>query len=128
MRYGEQQLCAGLVEFSEPTLLIVGDAAALTELADQIQGRQKFRVPESNCIDIAVSFVATESQSKLQRNGNEYILRISASDAQIFADLIAALVNSHVPAHTYLDLNDEIPIMISKGEYDPKKIFSGDTA
>jgi hypothetical protein len=125
MRYDEQQLCAGVVELTEPTLLITGDASALAELANHIQENREFRLPKSNCINIAVSFVPSDSPSKLQRNGNEYILSISASDAKIFADQLRGLVNSHVPAHTYLDLPDEIPMIISKDEYDPKRVFLG---
>jgi hypothetical protein len=127
MRYDEPQLCAGLVDFSEPTLLIIGDASAFTELANHILKRQEVHLPKSNCIDIALSIVPTESPSRLQRTGNEFILNISATDAAMFADLIAGLVNSHAPAHTYLDFPGEIAVMISKGEYDPKKVFSGDT-
>ena len=125
-------LLIGIPEFSEPTLLILGDEESLRELSDHIASRR----------DIAMASLAPKvwssvplhleptraSQGKLQYQGESLVWQISESEAREFAHQLRTLATSPIPAHMYLDPPENpagLEIMASKGEYSPK-VFDRD--
>lgn len=119
----------GLVEFAEPTLLLVGEASSFSSLAEQIAGRREVMLHCASIKDhVSLCFLPATLGDRLVRQGDRFEWQISEPQAQSVARQLRELAASDRPAHAYLDpLANEsaFQIVASLGEYDPAKVFDG---
>jgi len=119
----------GIVDFAEPTLLIVGDAASFCWLADIFDSRQSLDLSSASIatpVDVNLLLNPVEEGDDLYRDGLKFKWRFSPQKAQEFASQLRALATSSVPAHAYLDVNpcsSGVRIVASKDEYSATKVF-----
>jgi len=117
----------GVVDFSEPTLLLISEARGFRWLADQIEHRNQFTISQIKGpaqTRVTIQFVPAQAGS-LNRTENVFTWGISRAESKLFADQLRELSVSTTPAHTYLDSASRgIPVIASFDEYDPEKIFS----
>jgi hypothetical protein len=121
-------LHVGLADFSEPTLLLLGDAAALNWLADRIAIRQSLDLSTSSFVKlhgVVVKLEAVDDGELCQRK-KSFTWRISPNESQQFVQQLRMLAASDIPAHAYLDPASNsagLDVMASKGEYIVDDIF-----
>lgn len=123
-------LHVGIAEFSEPTLLLLGDALVLHWLADQINACHVLRLAEMpdrvRQIGVDLRLIPGTQSGSLNLKGHVFAWEISANEAEQFAQQLRELADSIGPGHAYLDpqLNTSgVLVVASKGEYDPERIF-----
>lgn len=119
----------GLADFAEPTLLILGDAASLNWLADCIEARQSIDLSTSpfvKLVRVELVIAPADDEGSLSRNGALFKWKISALDAQQFAEQLRALAVCEKPAHAYLDPKAkgiDVQLIASHGEYSADAVF-----
>lgn len=118
----------GLADFSEPTLLIIGDAAALRWLADGFASQQLIDLSGSSLLMLhGISlFFELADKSEIIQIEKDIRLRVSLLESIKFAGVLQALAASNAPAHAYLDLaenNAGINVIASKDEYNADEVF-----
>lgn len=119
----------GLVDFSEPTLLFLGDVDALRWLAELIESRQSIdfaATPFASLVNVRLLLDPTDGESGLGRSGSGFVWSISSYEASKFAEQLRELVKSKIPAHAYLDPKSNssgVQIVVSRDEYDPNIVF-----
>lgn len=125
----------GIVDFAEPTLLLVGDAQSFAWLARQIDARQSIdfaEVPnQTRQVRISLRLAPRARTGCLRRRADVLDWEISAAEAQQFAQQLRELAASVLPAHAYLDPESNIAgvqVVASKGEYDPAKVLAAQGA
>jgi hypothetical protein len=124
------KLAVGLVDFDGPTLLLIGDTAGLSSLADlfameaEITSARTERILFPTGGELHLHFGVEETQ--LVKAGSKVDWFISSADSKIYAELIRSVAESERPSHNYLDVsgNVEIEIIVSKDEYDPATVFT----
>lgn len=110
----------GLVDFSEPTLLILGDAESFLWFAQEISSRRHVTLDHRGT---RLSVVPTASGDSLAQDGAQFTWEISATEALFVAGQLSALAASGSPAHHYLDPERNetgVQIIASLGEYDAR--------
>lgn len=122
-------LQAGLVEFSDPAFLLIGEAGAFDWLAEQIESRREVALQsESNKEVACLSLVpSTHDDGAALKKGTILEWQMSANEATQVAQQLRELAASSAPAHAYLDPANNLAglqIIASKGEYDPTRIFA----
>lgn len=116
-----QNLDVGLVNFSDPTFLLLGDSRSLEWLAEQIRNNSTLRLvgsPQGSGIELTITPTSTESQ--LSRGDGKLSWEISPSDAEKFFCQLRDLAASSAPAHAYLDIEKNLTnlqLLASIGEY-----------
>lgn len=122
-------LYVGIVDFSDPTLLIIGDTASLLWLGKQLESRREidFAKESSMVHQSRVNVrVVPASTGGLTQRGGDFVWAVSQEDARLFAEQLRGLALAPTPAHAYLDVesnNTGIQIVASKEEHDPDKVF-----
>jgi len=126
-------LHVGIAEFSEPTLLLIGDALVLYWLADQIDARQELKLAEMPSLvsqtEVNLRLAPATHSGSLTRKGKAFSWEISADEAKQFAQQLRGLAASPGPAHAYLDPESNtsgVQVVASKEEYDLEKIFGAE--
>lgn len=121
----------GLVDFAEPTLLIIGDMASLRWLAELIETRQSLdfgaAASQVKLVNVSLLLDSVRSDGDLSRDQAKFDWRISPSEAGQFAVQLRSLAASDVPAHAYLDCNSNtsgVQIVASKDEYSARTVFN----
>jgi hypothetical protein len=122
----------GMVDFSEPTLLILGEPSGLQWLAKLLESRwtgslSAFSPPIELMQDIRIHVGFPEDEFGAEWRGSDLLWNISSADADTFADQLLKLADHEGPAHTYLDPKSGqkgIQVVASKGEYDHARVFS----
>lgn len=120
----------GLVEFSEPTLLLVGDAAAFQWLADCIESRELLdfsKISSIKLVNVGLIICPVEGGSDLCQVAAEFILKVSPLESEQFASQLRALASKEGPAHAYLDCESntsDVPMVASKDEYLADTVFA----
>jgi hypothetical protein len=122
----------GLVDFADPTLLIVTDASGFRWLAQLIASRQsgdlsrfssEIELPHDTRFHLRFS----DEGVGLERHGSDLFWNIAPTDAGVFAAQLRSLADTDCPGHHYLDPTagiQRIEVIASKGEYNPITIFS----
>lgn len=120
----------GMADFSEPTLLLIGDEFSLRWFADQINAGCEIQFGElPNFVrqsKIDLRLIPSASSGRLTRQGNAFNWEITEAEALQFAQQLRELADSASPAHAYLDpeINiSDIQVVASKGEYNPQAVF-----
>jgi hypothetical protein len=118
----------GLADFADPTLLLLGDAAAFRWLANEVRARREVKLGAEQSGDkrATLQVVPAETAGEFSRNGNRFSWRISSSEAETVARQLSALADSQVPAHAYIDPaldSTGVQLMASVGEYDASRVF-----
>lgn len=129
MMIEQHGLRAGLVEFSDPTFLLLGEAGAFDWLAEQIESRREVALQsESNKEVACLSLVpSTHSDGEALKKGAILEWQMSAKEAIQVAQQLRELAASSAPAHAYLDPANNsagLQIIASKGEYDSARVFA----
>jgi len=107
MRNDDPTLYIGMVDFNEPTLLILGDPKGLFWLADLIESRWAGKLSSlspvimSQRLDILV--VHDDPQGGLLPRGVELQWGLSRKAAGVFPEQLRGLARSENPGHAYLD-------------------------
>ena len=124
------KLIIGIVEFENPTVLVLGDAAAFLTLASRIQERQTFRMAESGFAELKnireITVMPCEDHGEFSRIDDELVWKVSAFEADAFAAQLQALGESKDAGHTYLDPSTnstDLEIVASKDEYQASVLF-----
>lgn len=124
-----ERITVGIVEFVDPTLLLIGSKPALYELADLFAAEAaEFHLRAKallNSIGGELSLHPSAQQTRLLKAGNRIDWFISSADAKAYAELVRAIADSDKPSHAYLDVSQGAPldIVVSKDEYDPNTVF-----
>lgn len=117
----------GLVEFAEPTLLLIGQPPDLAWLAIEVGSRRAFTIRgASTRSPVSLHLVPTEQAGCLTRQGSAFEWRLTIAEATVVADQLRELAAAEKPAHAYLDPAAnlaEVQILVSFGEYEPSEIF-----
>ena len=127
MTQNHSLLQVGLVDFAEPTLLLIAFPDSILRLAEDIASRHTF--------DLAVSagrahlrFIPIEhGDDRLSRDESDFLWFISAEKALEVVAELRGLAASVFPAHAYLDPQHNlagVQIVASIGEYEPEKVFT----
>lgn len=125
----KERVTVGMADFAEPALLMTGSAGGLRALADLFEAGNSVSPSSGSTlldpIGIKLDLHLGATQTQLLAAGNQIDWFISFMDAKAYADLIRAVAECDKPSHTYLDVpaNDELEIVVSKGEYDPATVF-----
>lgn len=123
----EPALHVGLVDFSEPTLLLIGEPDTFHWLAEQLTARCSFALEGApGGAHASLRFVPTLQDGRLSRRGDAFEWELSVAEAQLAARQLKELASSERPAHAYLDPttnSTEVQLVASIGEYDPARVF-----
>ena len=130
MTVKQLDMCVSLPGFAEPTLLLIGGAAAFQCLADGLSARHELILGESQLGNrcAVLQIVPVENQGQLSRQGERFTWQILFSEAKGVAQQLSALANSPRPAHVYIDppVNlSGVQVLASMGEYEPGEILRG---
>jgi hypothetical protein len=127
MTVQSSQIHVGIPNFTDPTLLLIGDAEALRWLSGEISARRAIVLGQQSGANRAtLRIVPAKSKADFSRNENAFTWPISAEEAEQVALQLSALADSQRPAHAYIDpvVNPGgVQIMVSMGEYDPSRVF-----
>lgn len=124
-------LYVGIADFTDPTLLMIGDAQSLSWLADQIEARLLLDFAAMDAfvkqVKVNLRVIPTAEGGNLNRNGNNtFDWLISLAESRQFAEQLRELAASKSPAHAYLDAASNksgVEVVVSKGEYDLAAVF-----
>jgi hypothetical protein len=123
----QHSLRAGLVDFADPTFLLLGESEAFDWLAKQLEARRAVALDGVPGKDLArLSIVPTAQEGRVSREGPVLEWHMSSSEAVLVARQLRELATSSSSAHAYLDSARNftgVQIMASKGEYDPERVF-----
>jgi len=114
----------GLVDFHNPTLLLIGKPASFNWLAERVESRQPLdfaTVPFVKQESMNLLLAPTESAGTLIREGKNFFWKVSLSESQNFSELLRSLSVSGGSHHQYLDpaINTiGVEIVASTEEYD----------
>jgi F420-dependent methylenetetrahydromethanopterin dehydrogenase len=126
MTHEQSLLQIGIVDFADPTLLLIGEPYSMHRLADEIASRQEFEITVGRS-QVRLRFVPIElSDDRLTRKDSEFVWYISAAKAQEVEKVLRGLATSTVPAHAYLDPEQNlanVEVVASIGEYKPEQMF-----
>ena len=122
-------LQAGLVDFSDPAFLLLGESSAFDWLAEQIEQRRSVALQSGSSKEVAcLSLVPSEHEGgRASKKGAILEWQMSADEATQVARQLRVLASSSLPAHAYLDPANNLAglqIIASKGEYDPTRVFA----
>lgn len=121
-------LYIGIVNFLEPTFLLIGEAHSFRWLADQLTMQYSFTLEQvSGKTRAILRFIPVTSVGCLSRLGNVFEWKISLPEARQVEQQLRELASSQRPAHAYLDpiINDTgVQIVASVGEYEPTRVFN----
>lgn len=123
MKKEQPNLELGLVDFEEPTLLLLGETSSFDWLACRIAEGCEFALKGR----VSLKFIPSMQEGELSGTGNEFEWHMSHAEMALVAQQLRELATGDVPAHAYLDSirnTAGIQIMASKGEYEPARIFS----
>lgn len=127
MTTGQPAPHVGLVDFSEPTLLLIGEAHSIRWLAEQLAARRSFALEQTpGKARVSLRFVPTTRDGRLSQQGEAFEWEISVFEAQQAAEQLRELASSECPAHAYLDPTTNgtaVQMVASIGEYDPARVF-----
>jgi hypothetical protein len=124
-------LIAGLANFAEPTLLLLGDMPGLLTLKDFFEKQDSVGIGRLlNLVEIQLEIHFAPEDSGLEKSGTQFAWYISPMDAKKFARLIEEVASSEKPAHAYLDTSGHtgFEIIVSKGEYEASVLGDGGLA
>lgn len=119
----------GLVDFAEPTLLLLGDATSFSWLADCIKARQSLdfaELPFVELVNVKLKLEVAHVGDLIQRAAT-FDWRVSLDESQQFSDQLRMLATSKAPAHAYLDPvsnSSGVQIVASLGEYSAANVFN----
>jgi hypothetical protein len=120
-------LYLGVVDFDDPTLLILGKPDSFLWFAAQISARRAFTLEggpgESHA---SLRFVPTEGSGLLTRQGNAFEWQISALECKQVVEHLESLAARDDPRHAYLDpaFNEAgVQVTASINEWDASHIF-----
>jgi hypothetical protein len=123
----QHNLRVGLVDFADPTFLLIGDSRSFYWLAEQIKGERAVTLEGEPGKDrVRFSIVPSDSEGRVSRMGPILEWQMSASEAALVSRQLRELAASSSPAHAYLDPASNlagVQIMVSRGEYDPARVF-----
>lgn len=129
MKKDQHNLRAGLVDFADPTFLLLGEPESFDWLAEQIEGRCAVALDGVQGKDLArLSIVPTAQEGRVSREGSVLEWQMSYSEAVLVSQQLRELATSSSSSHAYLDPASNlagVQIMASKGEYDPERVFRG---
>ena len=121
----------GIVDFAEPTLLLIGEAKSFAWLARQVDSHQEVdfaKVPNlAGQVGVNLRLAPTAQAGCLRRRADVFEWEISVAEAQQVAQQLRELAASASPAHAYLDPESNIAgvqVVALKGEYDPSKLLA----
>ena len=122
----------GLVDFADPTLLILSGASGFQWLAQLMESRLdgdllKLSSGIELTCNMRLHLKFSDDAAGLQRHGSDLLWNVSPSDAGVFADKLRHLADAGAPGHQYLDPTagiQRIEVIASKGEYNPEQVFS----
>ena len=124
-------LHVGMADFSEQTLLLIGDVNSLAWLAEQIETRREITLAEMHgfvrLTGVGLHLIPVKQSGSLTRLGESFNWEISAIEARHLAQQLRELATATAPAHAYLDSESNVTgvqVVASKGEYDPEKVFA----
>ena len=127
MESNQLGLRVGLVNFHEPTLLLIGDASSFTWLAGQLEIRCPLLLEAEPGNEIrSLSIEPSQREGRAFRSGPVLKWQISAHEAVLAAGRLRELAAHPSPAHAYLGpefAEAGVQIVASKGEYDPARVF-----
>ncbi len=120
----------GIADFSEPTLLILGESEGFLWLADLIEsrwtGNLSTLVPEVRLANIAeLELTYPGADGGAEQRGSVVHWRIQDTAVGLFPERLRALARCG-EGHHYLDAPPSVAtlqVVASKGEYDPRVIF-----
>jgi hypothetical protein len=118
----------GIVDFSEPTLLVLGNPESFLWLAERISGRQLVAIEWGAMTSLTrLRFVPTaHHRGRLSRHESDFEWDISASESEKVAEQLKALAANDRSGHAYLDpASNEaaVELVASINEYDPSRVF-----
>jgi hypothetical protein len=123
----QRALRAGLVDFADPTFLLIGQSGAFDWLADQIERKQAVTLDgQAGKSLVRLAIIPTGSEGRASKADDVLEWLISPSEAALVAQQLRELAQASAPAHAYLDPANNlsgVQIVASKGEYDPAKVF-----
>lgn len=127
MTSDQRNLRAGLVDFADPTFLLLGESSSFEWLAAQIEGKRAVVLKGEPGKDLmCLSIVPSDGEGRASRAEGALEWRMSASEATLVSQQLRELAASSSPAHAYLDPASNltgVQIVASKGEYDPTRVF-----
>jgi hypothetical protein len=124
-------ISAGIVDFDEPRLVIVGDPEGFLWLASLIEsawtGDLSSLGGKLHLAGVQLCIGHSGLHGGLEWRGTQLHWRLSNSALQLFPEQLRALAQSEGAGHAYLDDPAEedtsIQAIASKGEYDPATLF-----
>jgi hypothetical protein len=126
MTHEQSSLQIGIVDFADPTLLLIGEPYSIHRLAYEIASRQEFEIAVGQS-QVRLRFVPVVcGDDRLTRKDSEFVWYISAAKAQEVVEELRGLAASAVPAHAYLDPEQnlaDVEVVASIGEYKPEQMF-----
>jgi hypothetical protein len=128
MTVQQPQIHVGLPDFADPTLLLVGDAAAFRWLASELRARREVTLgkQQPGAQRASLQILPDETDGPCYRQGGDFSWRISSSEAERVARQLSGLADSQRPAHAYIDPTANlsgVQILASVGEYDPAQVL-----
>lgn len=120
-------LSLGVVEFADPTFLLIGESSSFDWLADRIAERLPLTLESSSSEGIASLIFFPTELGQLAQSGAVLEWQISEGEAKLAVQQLRELATSSSPAHIYLDPASNLSglqLMASKGEYDPARVFA----
>lgn len=127
MTNNQHNLRVGLVDFADPTLLLLGEASSFNWLAEQIESRCAVVLECEQGSDLSrLSIAPSINEGRISKMETTLEWLMNASDAALFSQQLRQLAASPMPAHIYLDIEKNLAglqLVASKDEYDPKQVF-----
>ena len=124
----QHNLRAGLVDFADPTFLLLGESSSFDWLAEQLENKRAVVLEgESGESPERLLIVPSDREGRMSRAGAILEWQLSASEAALVSQQLRELAASPAPAHVYLDPASNlagVQVMASKGEYDPTTVFA----
>jgi hypothetical protein len=117
----------GVVDFLDPTLLLLGEVESFKWIADEINKKHSIVLENSIKNGVSLKFIFSVQGGELHEDGHAFEWELSPAEATVVASQLRELADSKRLAHAYLDPlrnNTGIQIVASIGEYDGALIFS----
>jgi hypothetical protein len=125
------KVVVGTIDFDTPTLLLLGNDRSLQILAEVLRQSPELdfssRSDLISLVNVGVSIRSALHRSLAEIGVGTILLNLTEQDRLSFVAKIEAVAVSEHPSHNYLDIwpdgKSAIEIKVSKGEYDPTKLW-----
>lgn len=129
MKDEQRGIRAGLVDFSDPTFLLIGDTHSFNWLAGELEAFHAVVLKSDPRSEIdRLLLLPSVGNGRCLRLGPQIVWQMSVQEAETVAAQLRVLAAASSPGHHYLDPDlamAGLQIVASVGEYDPE-VFAED--